>query len=94
MAVKKRCSWIAYFLANRSQGVVFAGVKSVPTSFLYGLQHFSVWGPLLFILHTADVIKIVESLLCGRCAIIHTLPCKLQLTLPLQSLGYLPALVL
>ena len=53
--------WIASFLKNRLQTVVFAGIKSAPTSLLYGVPQDFVLGPLFFNLYTADVVKIAKS---------------------------------
>ena len=89
--------WVAFSLINRSQTVLFASVKSAPTLLLPGVPQDFVLGLLFFSLYTADIIKIAESfgvqIHCYADDGQLYIYCS-QLTLPLQSLGYLPALVL
>ena len=50
--------WISSFLTDRTQAVVFCGERSSVCRLNCGVPQGSVLGPLLFILYTADVIRI------------------------------------
>ena len=54
-------AWITSFLCSRKQSVMLDGYLSELFDLLRGVPHGSVLEPLLFLLHTADVIVIAES---------------------------------
>ena len=77
-------AWIRSYLTGRTQYVRFGGVVSGVTTVTFGVPQGSVLGPILFILYTADVIKIVED--CGFSA--HAYADDLQIyghAVPLES---------
>jgi len=53
--------WFAAFLHGRTQSVRCGSSRSAPRSLLYGVPQGSVLGPILFLLYTADLIRLVES---------------------------------
>jgi hypothetical protein len=53
--------WFAAFLHGRTQSVRCGSTRSNPRSLLYGVPQGSVLGPILFLLYTADLIRLVES---------------------------------
>jgi len=55
-------SWISSYLANRTQYVRCPGSRSTPLPVLCGVPQGSVLGPILFLLYTADLVQLVESL--------------------------------
>jgi len=55
-------AWLASFLDARCQSVDFGGRTSASTKLRHGVPQGSVLEPLLFVLYTADVIKIAASL--------------------------------
>jgi len=50
--------WFQLFLSDRTQIVSFAGCRSSPSKLDCGVPQGSVFGPLLFVLYAADVMKI------------------------------------
>jgi len=57
----KVLQWLTSFLFDRTQVVAFAGLISTSQSLLCGVPQGSVLGPLLFVLYSADVIKIAAG---------------------------------
>ena len=55
-------AWISSFVCGRSQTVHFGGTTSSPSKVRYGIPQGSTLGPLLYVLYTADVAKLVEKL--------------------------------
>ncbi len=53
--------WIASYLSDRHQIINIQGNLSIPTSLLFGVPQGSVLGPLLFILYTAPLSKLLDS---------------------------------
>ena len=53
--------WLSSFLTDRTQAVAFAGSISTPQMLACGVPQGSVLGPLLFVLYTADVLKIAAN---------------------------------
>ena len=55
------CSWYRSYLTGRVQRVHCGSSFSASVVLLYGVPQGSVLGPLLFILYTADLIRLIES---------------------------------
>jgi hypothetical protein len=55
-------SWIKSFLTDRAQMVLFKGKRSPVSSLEYGVPQGSVLGPLLYLLYTAEVIDLAQSM--------------------------------
>ena len=53
--------WFAAFLHGRTQSVRCGSTRSASRSLLYGVSQGSVLEPILFLLYTADLIRLVES---------------------------------
>ena len=53
--------WFTSYLNNRFQYVCCGPLKSTPTMVLCGVPQGSVLGPILFLLYTADIIRLIES---------------------------------
>ena len=56
---------LTQFLSNRSQQVMVDGCRSKLDYVVSGVQQGSVLGPLLFLLHTSELIPILENKLIG-----------------------------
>ena len=54
-------SWIRSFLTERSQRVAYAGSLSSLIVLLWGVPQGSVFGPLLFLIYTAELFDIIVS---------------------------------
>jgi len=55
-------AWIRSFLSDRTQRVCFSGRLSTEIAFIFGIPQGSVFGPLLFLLYTAELFDIIASL--------------------------------
>ena len=55
-------SWFDSYISGRSQSVRLGSTSSPRTPVRFGIPQGSVLGPILYVLYTADVAKIVESL--------------------------------
>ena len=54
-------AWIRSFLSSRSQSVRLGNSSSPSSSIRYGVPQGSILGPLLYIIYTADVERVVRS---------------------------------
>ena len=54
--------WLASFVTGRTYAVRFGGTTTPPRKVRSGIPQGSILGPLLYILYTADVAALVESL--------------------------------
>jgi len=61
LASEEQPSWITLFLVDRTQQVSFGGRLSSISRLICGIPQGSVLGPLLFILHTAEILYLVAA---------------------------------
>ena len=54
-------AWFTSYLSRRQQYVSHRGDHSKTTTIHFGVPQGSVLGPILFVLHTADVVRLVEQ---------------------------------
>ena len=54
-------SWFNSYLDGRTQFVRCGGKKSKPSRVVCGVPQGSVIGPILFLLYTADLLRLIES---------------------------------
>lgn len=54
--------WFESYISGRTQSVRLGGTSSHKTTVRFGIPQGSVLGPILYVLYTADIAKIVESL--------------------------------
>ena len=55
-------NWMRSFVVDRTQTVHYGGLKSRCAKMKSGVAQGSVLGPLLYVLYTADIQKLVQSL--------------------------------
>ena len=53
--------WFHSYLTGHKQSVQFNNARSLPTLVLFGVPQGSVLGPILFLLYTADLLRLVEQ---------------------------------
>jgi hypothetical protein len=58
----KALKWLASYLSDRTQSVLIDGVESSIWELIYGIPQGSVLGPILFIIYTSPLGKILEKL--------------------------------
>jgi len=54
--------WFTSYLHERKLFVRYGGSSSTPSSLLFGVPQGSVLGPILFLLYTADLLKLVDGM--------------------------------
>jgi len=53
-------AWFGSYMNQRQQHVTHRGVESATTTTQFGVPQSSVLGPILFVLYTADVVRLVQ----------------------------------
>ena len=54
-------AWLESYITGRVQVIHVGGRQSTPATVYFGVSQGSVLGPVLYVLYTADIIKLVES---------------------------------
>ena len=54
--------WFTSYLHERKLSVRYRGSSSTPTSLLCGVPQGSVLGPILFLLYTADLLRLIDGM--------------------------------
>ena len=54
-------TWLESYITGRVQVIHDGGRQSTPATAYFGVPQGSVLGPVLYVLYTADIIKLVES---------------------------------
>jgi hypothetical protein len=85
-------NWLSSYLSNRSQFVRCGSSKSTRRHITCGVPQGSVLGPILFLLYTADLQKLIEqhelqphlyaddTQICGACSPSETVQCQNRLS--------------
>ena len=58
-------TWLESYITGRAQIIHVGNRHSPPSKVLYGVPQGSVLGPVLYVLYTSDVAKLVEALGLG-----------------------------
>ena len=54
-------TWLESYITGRVQAIYVGGRQSTPATVYFGVPQCSVLGPVLYVLYTADIVKLVES---------------------------------